>query len=228
MDLRIAAEHLYQRPGIFASYREQINWTFLKPNIIKQYCRVSPLHVAAAFGQLTLFNDILQRVESKFPLDGLGRSTLHYAAMNDHLNIYESIVATNGNILPISTINLTIPPTTPLDMAVLNKSLKVCRYIVENNQDPYPYGRLPEWTPLHEAAVRGHIEVYKIYMEKVADKNPLSDGFTPLHLAATCGHLEMCRLILENVNDKHPVTNHGRTPMDLAKNHPEILNLFTG
>ena len=104
------------------------------------------------------------------------------------------------------------------------------RYIVENNQDPYSIAnsRLQEGTPLHIAAMKGHIEVYKIYMEKVADKNPLSGGCTPLHLAAICGRLEMCRLILENVNDKHPVTTDGRTPMDLAKtgNYLEIVRLF--
>ena len=113
-------------------------------------------------------------------------------------------------------------------MAVLN-SLKVCRYIVENNQDPYPYARLREWTPLHEAALSGHIEVYKIYMEKVADKNPLARGCTPLHLAVTCGRLDMCRLILENVNNKHPVNDNGQTPMDLAKNrnYTEIVKLFS-
>ena len=228
MDLRIAVEHVYQELGIFATYKEEMDWAVSKEHHNQSELRcVSPLHIAAAFGQLSLFNDILQRVESKFPLDDLCRSTLHYAAINDHLNIFESIVAIDGNILPSSTYNLTIPPTTPLDMAALNNSLKVCRYIVENIQDPY-HACMQEWTPLHEAAVRGHIEVYKIYMEKVVDKNPLSGGLTPLHLAATCGHLEMCRLILENVNDKHPVTDHGRTPMDFAKNHPEILKLFIG
>ena len=229
MDLRIAVEQLYQGPGIFASYREQIN-LLEQINLQSELPCVSPLHVAAAFGQLTLFNDIQQKVENKFPFEGLGWSALHYAALNDHLNIYESIMAINGKVLPYPTNNLAIPPTTPLDTAASKNSLNVCRYIVDNNQDPYFYANttLHEWTPLHVAAVRGHIEVYKIYMEKVADKNPLSGGCTPLHLAAICGRLEMCRLILENVNDKHPVTNRGRTPMDLAKHHPEILKLFIG
>ena len=231
MDLRIAVEHLYQGPVIFASYTgnfDFVNYYLSTVKETKVLLCVSPLLVAAAFGQLTLFDDILQRVESKFPLDGFGRSPLHYAAMNDHLNIYESIVTINGNILPHSTANF---PTTPLVMAVLNNSLKVCRYIVENNQDPISYtdsgGR--DWTPLHIAAIKGHIEIYKIIMEKVADKNPLCGGWTPLHFAAVNGHLEMCRLILENVNDKNPVNKNGQTPKDLARNcnSLEVLKLFS-
>ena len=228
-DLRTAVEQLYQESGIFASSTpvsreyKQLVWT------------VSPLHVAAAFGQLTLFNDILQRVENKFPFDGLGRSTLHYAAINDCLNIYESIVAINGNIFPTLRINDSISAiVTPLDMAVKHNSLKVCRFIVENNQVPSYYTLLNHTITalhrsLHIAALKGRIEIYKIIMEKVADKNPLFRGCTPLHLTAVSGNLEMCRLILENVNDKHPVSDYGLTPKDVAKNHYhlEIVKLFS-
>ena len=232
LDLRIAVEHLYQGPVIFASYTGTFDYQGYFLSTVKKtkvlMC-VSPLLVAAAFGQLTLFDDILQKVESKFPIDGFGRSTLHYAAMNDHLNIYESIVTTSGNIFPHSTANL---QTTLLDMAVVNNSVKVCRYIVENNQDPIYYpdtnsGGL-EGMPLHIAAHKGHIEIYKVLIEKLADKNPLCRGWTPLHFAAVGGRLEMCKLILENVKDKNPVNNNGRTPMDLAKHRPEILKLFIG
>ena len=236
MDLRIAVEHLYQGPGIFASFRERMGLLELLTASTVQNQYVSPLHAAAAFGQLTLFNDILQRVENKFPLDGLGWSTLHYAAINDSLNIYESIVAINGNIFPHPKSDPSIYPIlTPLNLAVKYNSINVCRFIVENNYVPsfhidselgYPevYGFL------HCAALRGQIEIYKIIMESVADKNPrLYHGSTPLHLAAWHGHVEICRLILKNVGDKNPVNNFGRTPRDLAKiyHHLEIVKLFS-
>ena len=223
-DLRTAVEQLYQESGIFASStpvsREynQLVWT------------VSPLHVAAAFGQLTLFNDILQRVENKFPSDGIGRSTLHYAAINDCLNIYESIVAIKGNIFSTLGVNHSIfTISTPLDMAVRQHSLKVCRFIVEKNQLPTQYTNTALHKALHIAAWKGRLEIYKIIMEKVADKNPLFSGCTPLHFTAVSGNLEMCRLILENVNDKNPVSDYGLTPKDVAKNHYhlEIVKLFS-
>ena len=89
-DLRVAVEHLYH--GIFASYREDID--------------LSPLHVAAAFGQLTLFNDILHKVENQFPLDVIGRSSSHFAAKFDHLHIYESILDVDKNVFPNSKIEI--------------------------------------------------------------------------------------------------------------------------
>ena len=213
-DLRIAVEHLwlphlYQ--GIFASCREDID--------------LSPLHVAAAFGQLTLFNDILQKVENQFPLDGIGRSILNFAAKNDYLHIYESIVANNKIICPHSTID----PRNDMNTAAFHNSLKVCRYIVENNSDQISWDNSSVTTILIEAAFQGHIKIYKMIMAKVADKNPATHGYTPLHMAARMGHLEMCRVILENVNDKSPVDRNGQTPKDIAKevNELEIVKLFS-
>ena len=82
---------------------------------------------------------------------------------------------------------------------------------------------------LHIAANKGHTEIYKVIMEKEADKNPVYNGFTPLHIAARSGNLEMCKLILENVNDKSPVDANGKTPKEVAEefNHLEIVKLFS-
>ena len=213
MDLRIAVEHIYKE--LITSMYKELDF--------------SPLHVAARFGQLTLFNDILQKVENKFPTDGQGRTTLHHAASKDHLQIYESIVTINGNISPY-LINVNIkfcPKPTPLHSAAANNSLKVCRFIVENNPDYNTWASTTNGnTPLHTAAWRGHIEVYKIIMGKVKDRNPRDKfGKTPLHWAAMRGHFEMCKLILENVNDKSPADNYGKTPWHMAQGS-RICDLF--
>ena len=77
--------------------------------------------------------------------------------------------------------------TTALDVAVNNNSLKVCRFIVENNQDQLITSG---WTSLHAAVTVDHTEIYKIIMEKFVDKNPTGIwGMTPLHFAASRGHL---------------------------------------
>ena len=61
-------------------------------------------------------------------------------------------------------------------------------------------------TPLHEAADNGHLEIVKLIMGHVKDKNPAMKhyGTTPLHYAAEKGHLEICRLIIQNVENKNP------------------------
>ena len=247
MDLRIAVEHFYKelqiildsRSFTFSSNQFADSLSLLSKN---RQLDCSPLHVAAGFGQLTLFNNILKNVKNKFPLDGLGRSTLHIAAMNDRLNIYESIVAINGNISPYSKNNPKRMPinSTPLDTAANYNSLNVCRFIIKNNGDKIAWDDTSScwhgWTPLHTAALKGHTEIYKIIMETVADKNPLVYGFSPLHFAAIEGNLEVCRLILENVNDKNPSGVDGKTPEDMARDmiecynqskHFEIVKLFS-
>ena len=227
MDLRIAVEQFYKDSQI----RLEIgNRSFLLSKNKQLDLDLSPLHVAAGFGQLTLFNDILQKVENKFPLDGLHRSALYFAAMNDHVHIYESMVTFNGDNLWHSRINHTGKARTiPLYIAVHRNSLKVCGFIVENNPEQIPLGNIRFGYPLlHIAAFKGHTELYKVIMEIEADKNPVFLGFTPLQIAARSGNLEMCRLILENVNDKSPVDANGQTPKEVAEelNHLEIVKLF--
>ena len=61
------------------------------------------------------------------------------------------------------------------------------------------------WTPLHEAAWKGHLSVCQLIVDNVDDKNPKNDnGKTPLHLASENGHSLVVQLILENVNNKNP------------------------
>ena len=67
------------------------------------------------------------------------------------------------------------------------------------------------------AAENGYVDIYKLLMEKVDDKNPTdSSGTTPLHVAAKKGHLEICQLIMENIVDKNPADINGKTPLHEA------------
>ena len=220
VDLRIAVEQFYKDPQIHLEIRNRI---ILLSKNQQLDLDLSPLHVAAGFGRLTLFNDILQKVENKFPLDGLCRSALHFAAINDHVHIFESMVTFNGDIFRHSR-------RIPLNIAVIRNSLKVCKFIVENNPEQIPLINTSRSVyALHIAANKGHTEIYKVIMEKEADKNPVYNGFTPLQIAARSGNLEMCKLILENVNDKSPVDANGKTPKEVAEefNHLEIVKLFS-
>ena len=61
-------------------------------------------------------------------------------------------------------------------------------------------------TPLHAAADGGHLETYKIIMDKVEDKNSqANNGDTPLQLAFWNGHLDVFR---------HYVIHVAKDPID--------------
>ena len=71
---------------------------------------------------------------------------------------------------------------------------------------------------LHEAARRGHLEVCKLIIDQMDDKNPKMGEFqdTPLHDAAMNGHLSICKLILDNIHDKSPRNYCGKAPIHYA------------
>ena len=61
-----------------------------------------------------------------------------------------------------------------------------------------------EWTPLHEAAECGHLEMVKHITKHLENKNPPDNGgITPLHLAAEHGHLDVFKYLEKFLDDKN-------------------------
>ena len=72
-------------------------------------------------------------------------------------------------------------------------------------------------TPYHNAALFGHLEICKLFLENLHDKNPNTHlGITPLHFAAKTGYFNVCKVILDSVENKNPVANSGQTPLHSA------------
>ena len=71
------------------------------------------------------------------------------------------------------------------------------------------------WTPLHEAALGGHLLICSLIMDEIQDKNPGDDtGYTPLHAAAAGGKLETFKMIMNKADtDINPSENGGWTPL---------------
>ena len=88
-------------------------------------------------------------------------------------------------------------------------------------------------TPLHYAARRDDIAVYKIFMSNMEDKMPENIwGWTPCHLAAVKGNLKVFELIIEHLMNKNPPTTKGRNigvaPLHLAaqEGHVSLCRLI--
>lgn len=82
-------------------------------------------------------------------------------------------------------------------------------------------------TPLHEAAVRGEVEIGRLLIERGADVNARSgnNDATPLHAAAACGHRELVDLLLAADADRQALdSSFGATPEEWAKffGHSEL------
>merc|ERR1712029_893873 len=91
------------------------------------------------------------------------------------------------------------------------------------DKSPKTFG--DEMTPLHFAAIQGHLETCRFIISQVQDKNPRDkNGNTPLHSAAGglfSTSLEICRLILENIEEKNPQNEKGGTPLQRAEKNPK-------
>ena len=73
------------------------------------------------------------------------------------------------------------------------------------------------WTPLHDAAYYGNVEIARMLIGAMVDLN-LQDrwGWTPLHRAAMFGKVEIARMLIDagaNVNVKN---DRGATPLHMA------------
>lgn len=71
-----------------------------------------------------------------------------------------------------------------------------------------------DWTPLHRAAAKGHVEIAGVLLEAGASIDIRGAGsWTPLHRAAKLGHEEMTMLLLEWGADVQVQGIHGWTPL---------------
>ena len=87
--------------------------------------RLSPLHTAAATGNLLLVTKLQEKSVDNHPNDSEGCTPLYYAAQNGHLEVCEHIIQKNED-----TNHTRNDGTSPLHMAARNGHLKVCELII--------------------------------------------------------------------------------------------------
>ena len=80
----------------------------------------------------------------------------------------------------------------PLCISAGTGSVQLSKRIIEKTGQLNPTDPINEYTALHTAAEKGHLELCMHIVEKSDDKNPKTqnpEGITPLHLAARNGYL---------------------------------------
>ncbi|KAG9400374.1 hypothetical protein AC1031_010594 [Aphanomyces cochlioides] len=116
----------------------------------------TPLHAAAASGQLEVVEWLLSVPDMKPAVDDSGQTALHYAAFYGHLEVVQALVE-HG--IPLDLKDKF--GRTPHIAAALNGHLDVVKFLVEEWEHPIDINSIDEYggTCLHWAASKGRKEV---------------------------------------------------------------------
>ena len=89
--------------------------------------------------------------------------------------------------------------------------------------NPFRRLRIDGAKPLDVATSNSYLEICKLIIESISDKNPSGPmGFTTLHVAAESGQFEICKLIMESLQDKNPEDQMGQTPLHFFARHGHL------
>ena len=187
----------------------------------RKYClmhqRIVPLE------KPTYFQQLAQKFKKEKKLKRM--TPLHFAVGCDIEGIVEKVVKLMDWKSPQNSEGLT-----PLHIAAYENKPRDYEILIKyaDNINPRTYGFFL-YTPLHLAAQAGHLEMCKVIMESLSNKNPQnSNGNTPLHCSVRSKKYDICKYLLEAGVDREQRNTDGYTALHLAasKNDYELCKLL--
>ena len=178
----------------------------------KQHMGRTPLHSAAANGQLETVKALIELGADKNVKDIEDQTSLHLAAANGHTEVAVALFKAGADIGAIEREH----GQTPLHLAAANGHTETVKALIDAGADKNAknsYGS----TLLHFAASRGHMSTVSALMDMKADvdaKNNL--GCTPLHYAAMEGREEVVQALIDAGVDKNAKSDVDHTPLHYA------------
>lgn len=142
------------------------------------------------------------------PLDAVAdkNAALCYATTGGYVAVMRALLAggadTEPEILVSERVTTTFRAPVPeslINLACKSGNVGAVKLLVENNVDPSQPNK-QGWSPIHSAAMGGHIPVLKLLVQDHGcDPNTTVPGFgtQPLHTASFKGHLAAIKLLLE-------------------------------
>ena len=112
----------------------------------------------------------------------------------------------------------------PLHIAAGTGDAQLWKKLSEKCDEKNPKNKLGS-TPLHFAALKGHLNVCKTIVEysgqadSGAQNSKDRDDRTPLHWAAKGGHLSVCQFLMQHLKNKNPGGWCNETPLHFAAMH---------
>ena len=181
---------------------------------------MSPLHWAAADGNIAVVTALIERGAdvNETNNDGYsflhpaGNSPLHNAARNGQLLMVAILLAKGANVNQVNNDG-----ETPLHLSV--KDEKTANLLLEKGADVNLVDK-QGMLPLHSAASFGSVAVTTALLDKGVNVNQIdSNGASSLHWAANGGQVPVISALLSNGGNVNQADNEGRTPLYWAANN---------
>ena len=202
--------------------------------IIDFRTRLPMLHLAAQQGWMNIAIDLIKKYKCDINRkDSNGRTPLHYAVINNHLEMVRYFIS-EQHCDPMTRDN---DGNTPLHYACHHKHIDIVQYLLSTGKvNPLArkeYGKPPifiidtrrKLPMLHLAAYKGWTDIFIALLNKYKCDATYRDthGRTPLHYAASSNHLEVVRyLIIEQHCDPMTRDSDDDTPLHIACHHSHI------
>ena len=173
----------------------------------------TPLHSASVSGSIDVFEYLVENggeVDSKL---NDNRTCLHIAASKEHLNLCKLLIEKYN----IAIHSKDYGGATSLHSASSSGSIDVFEYLVENGGEVD--SRLNDHRIcLHIAALKGHLHLCKLLIEKYKIDINSKDygGATSLHIASFSGSIDVFEYLVENGGEVDSKLNYYRTCLYIA------------
>ncbi|XP_063376605.1 serine/threonine-protein phosphatase 6 regulatory ankyrin repeat subunit B [Cydia fagiglandana] len=175
----------------------------------------TPLHLAAASGQIEVCKLLLELGANIDATDELGQKPIHAAAQNNYSEVVQLFLQQHPNLVMATTKD----GNTCAHIAAIQGSVKVIEELMKFDRTGVISARnkLNESTPLQLAAEGGHADVVRVLVRAGAsctDENKA--GLTAVHLAAEHGHTNVLDVMRSTNTLKISSKKLGLTPLHIA------------
>ncbi|XP_055644880.1 serine/threonine-protein phosphatase 6 regulatory ankyrin repeat subunit B isoform X8 [Toxorhynchites rutilus septentrionalis] len=175
----------------------------------------TPLHLAAASGQMNVCKLLLELGANIDATDDVGQKPIHVAAQNNYSEVAKLFLQQHPNLVMATSKD----GNTCAHIAAMQGSVKVIEELMKFDRTGVisTRNKLTDSTPLQLAAEGGHADVVKVLVRaggSCTDEN--KSGFTAVHMAAKNGHGQVLEVMRSTNSLRVSSKKLGLTPLHVA------------